>query len=289
VNSSSDWPPVLQRHLEEHDGLPRLVEPLASGQSQAAVSRVHFASRSLILKYCERDAEYRFYTQIAPRLLAHGVGVPELCWSVTVGATCWLPLEDIPQPVPPARQLADPEMIAMLRRLHTLQLQPMPDLAQFVRPRWTDDLTQSIAAQLPHDLGQLLAHLQSRHQYLFQPTCPISGDPNPTNWGVRTDGKLALFDWDRFGAGTPAIDLAITIPNLGDTFAYHRVAACYFEAQAVEASSAVETRAHDIAIAKVWSVVHYLSEGTGRHTARVIQALPCWLEGIHAIEVSAGC
>jgi hypothetical protein len=289
VYSSSDWPPVLQRHLEEHYGMPRLVEPLTSGQSQATVSRVHFASQSLILKHCRRDAEYRFYMQIAPRLLAHGIGVPELCWSLKAGATCWLLLEDIPLPVPPARQLADPEMIAMLRRLHSLQLQPMPDLAQFVRPRWTDDLTQSVAARLPYDLGQLLALLQSRHQYLFQPTCPISGDPNPTNWGVRTDGKLVLFDWERFGAGTPAIDLAITIPNLGDTFAYHRVAARYLEEQDVTAPSAAETLAHDVAIAKVWSVVHYLSEGTGRYADRVIQALPCWLEGIHAIEVCAGC
>jgi hypothetical protein len=106
---------------------------------------------------------------------------------------------------------------------------------------------------------------------------------------MRTDGTLVLFDWDRFGAGTPAIDLAITIPNLGDTVAYRRVAARYLEEQDVTAPSAEEKLAHNIAIAKVWSVVHYLSEGTGRHADAVMRALPRWLEGIHAMDVSAGC
>jgi hypothetical protein len=269
--------------------LPRLVEPLTSGQSRASVHRVHFASRSLILKRCRGDAEFRFYRQIAPRLSAHGIGVPDLCWSLEADKSWWLLLEDIPQPLPPARRLADPEMIAVLRRLHTLQLQPAPDLAQYARPSWTDDLTRAVAPRLPHTLGALLAHLQQRHQYLFQPACLISGDPNPTNWGVRTDGTLVLFDWDRISTGTPALDLAITIPNLGDAAAYCRVAARYLEEQDVTPSAAVEILAHDIAVAKVWSVVHYLREGTGQYTARVLQALPRWLEGILAIEECAGC
>lgn len=285
----SDWPPVLQRHLEEHFGMPRLVEPLTSGQSQASVSRAHFASRSLILKHSRSDAEFRFYMQVAPRLPAYGIGVPKLYWALEADETYWLLLEDIPQPVPPARQLADPEMIAMLRRLHTLQLQPATDLAQYSCPYWSDDLTQAVAARLPHDLKQLLARLQQRHQYLFQPTCLISGDPNPTNWGIRTDGTLVLFDWDRFSTGTPALDLAITIPNLGDATAYRLVAARYLEEQGDAAPFAVEKLAHAIAVVKVWSVAQYLSEGAGRRIDWVLQTMPRWLESVHAIVECAGC
>lgn len=289
VDGSSDWPLALQRHLTEHYGTPRRIEPLTAGQSQASVSRVHCASRSLILKRCPREAEFRFYREIAPRLPAHGIGVPDVYWSFTADETWWLLLEDIPQPLPRGRWLADLELIAMLRWLHALQLQPAPDLAPYLRPDWTDDLTQAIAPRLPHRLRPLLTQLQQRHQYLFQPGCLISGDPNPTNWGMRADGTLVLFDWDRFGAGTPALDLAITVPHLGDGLAYRRVAARYLEEHDAIIPAALEKLAHDIAVAKVWSVLQYLSEGIGRHTDAVLQELPRWLPKIHAIGVCAGC
>lgn len=177
----------------------------------------------------------------------------------------------------------------MLRRLHTVPLQSVPNLAQYVRLRWTNDLAETLTVRLPHDLGQLLEDLQQRHQYLFQPTCLISGDPNPTNWAVRMDGALVLFDWERFGAGTPALDLAITVPGLGDAAAYRRVATRYLEDQHVTAPSAEDALTHDIAVAKVWTVVEYLSEGTGRYADEVFRALPSWLEEIRAIEKRAGC
>ena len=291
VSSISEWPPELERHLEAHHGIPRLIEPLTAGQSRASVFRLHFASTSCILKRCSRDTECHFYTQVAPTLRMHGIGIPKLCWSLKAGVSCWLMLEDIPQPVPLERRLADPEMIAALRRLHTVPLQSIPDLAQYVRLRWTNDLADTLTARLPREVGQLLEDLQQRHQYLFQPTCLISGDPNPSNWAVRMDGKLVLFDWERFGAGTPALDLAITVPGLGDAAAYGRVAARYLEDQNVKAPSAaaIDALTHDIAVAKVWTVVEYLSEGTGRYADEVFRALPSWLEEIRAIEKRAGC
>lgn len=71
-----------------------------------------------------------------------------------------------------------------------------------------------------------------------------------------------LYDWERFGRGTPALDLAISIPGLGDNASYARLAQSYAE----EWREAIGTRpspfrelSRDIGIAKVWSVVEFLS------------------------------
>ena len=69
--------------------------------------------------------------------------------------------------------------------------------------------------------------MEQASQHLFRPVCAISGDPNPVNWGLRDDGTLALFDWERFGRCSPALDLAITVPGLGDETAYRAVATSY--------------------------------------------------------------
>jgi hypothetical protein len=73
------------------------------------------------------------------------------------------------------------------------------------------------------------------------------------------------FDWERFGLGGPALDLAITVPGLGDMTSYLVVAGAYLacgpsDENHVPFRGTVEELARAIAYAKVWSVAEYLSE-----------------------------
>jgi aminoglycoside phosphotransferase (APT) family kinase protein len=124
----------------------------------------------------------------------------------------------------------------------------------------------------------VLRSLQGEARRLAEPRCWISGDPNPRNWGLRADGSPALFDWEMFGPGVPATDLAIIIPGLGDADAYAAAADCYRAAwdapQPLPWTS--EHLARDIAIAKVASVVRLLhAHASG--AARVDDQLVVWL------------
>ncbi len=116
---------------------------------------------------------------------------------------------------------------------------------------------------------------------LFEPRHPISGDPNPTNWGIRHDGTVVLFDWERVSAGTAALDLAISIPWLPDESAYHLMATAYLGPD--HGTTAVSALNGQIALAKVWNVVEYLSltvQGGISPSARVeavIRAASDWL------------
>ena len=134
-----------------------------------------------------------------------------------------------------------------------------------------------------------MRELQAASQPLFAPRCPISGDPNPTNWGLRDDGSLVLFDWERFGYGTPVLDLAITIPGLGDGATFRRVAGRYLgDRRAVDGPlcPAGERLSREIAIAKVWSVVEFLSNYAEGRLARIgtidwlVRLFPGWLQAV---------
>ena len=50
---------------------------------------------------------------------------------------------------------------------------------------------------------------------LFNHNTLVSGDTNQGNWGKRDNGQIVLFDWERFGYGSPAIDLAPLVSHMG--------------------------------------------------------------------------
>lgn len=128
-------------------------------------------------------------------------------------------------------------------------------------------------------LRPILQTIRRLAQPLFVPRFPLSGDPNPTNWGLRRDNSLVLYDWERFGWGTPALDVAITIPGLGDPGAFRKMAACYL---ATDERAAVAQLTQHIGLAKVWSLVEFLSMFVGERNApptiAYLQlAFPLWL------------
>lgn len=259
--------------------------------SGGQVVRVSSGIGSAIVKRSARPTEARFYARVAPRLVTAGIGLPACYWYGEDAGQTWLVLEDIPTPLPFSRDapLPDARVLDTLQRLHRVSLPESPDA--WWRPAWPESLTaQALAAPelVPSGLAATLDRLRVAAQPLFRPDGWISGDPNPMNWGIRPDGTAVLFDWERFGRGTPAIDLAITIAGLGTPDDYRtlarRVSAHYPD------TGSTEELAQDIALAKCWTVVELFAgavSGDANVPARTMTYLrntvPGWVMEIAAI------
>ena len=295
-NDLGVWPTPVVEYLRTTYGPVVAVERLG-GMSAAQVARVRFAETSVIVKGNAGEREARFYTRVAPGLRPAGIPVPELEWSTPAGEAHWLILEDIPAPLPtPLGGIGqpDPRAVTILARLHALELDAPAEPSVRDEWHWTDAMTDAALACVPPAAARTLAprlrRLQRAAQHLIEPWCWISGDPHPSNWGVRLDGGLVLFDWEQFGRGTPPVDLAILVAGLGNPSTYAQLAAAYLDRW--RTITAVPpwppgTLARDIALAKAWSVVSFLGrtapdEGTApaeRHAPQV-EEMAAWLAGL---------
>lgn len=226
-----------------------------------------------MVKVARGGCEPKFYREVVPRCPFVASLAPALDASVDDGDATWLVLEWISEPLPRERWIADSEVIATLRKLHQAYL-PIPQSSWFA-PSWTREMSATFLQWAPDVDHALLEDLQGRAQALFEPRAWMSGDPNPTNWGMRSNRALALFDWERFGRGTPALDLAITIPGLGAPDDFVRVARAYGE----------DARAADIACAKAWSVVEFVNHH-GRMGSKTLERIrphvAAWLRSLDA-------
>ena len=216
-----------------------MVERLG-GMSGSRVLRVRGERGRAVVKGGAKAAETEFYEVIAPILAARGAGVPELLWAGVAGDERWLIIEEVPTPLPRERWGPDPEVLAALARIHSARRCPAAlALRRCVpagsgRRRRPALAMEALVSPGGGDLGEvaaLLAGMQVAAAPLFAPVCPLSGDPNPANWGLRTDGSLVLFDWERFCRGTPALDLAAIVPGLGTPEEFAAVAGGYLAAR----------------------------------------------------------
>jgi hypothetical protein len=285
MTTSGVLPAPVLRALLSTIGEPSSVERLG-GMGQGRVYRVRSARQSAIVKLDAGAIEAHFYRVVVPQWPELQRFTPTLLATAESDAESWLVLEDIPQPLPPERLLADPERLGVLRWLHTSELPPLPDSLSPYRPAWEVGENKRALAALPtsdtRTLAGLLDAMRQEAQSLFAPRCPLSGDPNAANWGLRDDGSIVLFDWERFCRGMPALDLAITASGLCSMDAFRQVAAGYSTAAHLP-PEAVEQLAREIAVAKVWSVVEFLANHAGRGgrteatVAWVVQQFAGWV------------
>lgn len=253
------WPAPIRESIEDRVGPDPVVHQLG-GMSGGAVFRLEGRGRSAVLKWALNPVETHVYTAMSDSLRANGVELPHLYASIEEDGAFWLLLEDIPHPLPQDRWQADDEQLEMLHRLHTLSLSSVALPPAAYQPQWPEAMTERALSlfdpEVAASLDSVLQIIRDTALRLFQPNCLISGDPNPANWGLRDDETLVLFDWERCTLGTPAIDLAITVPGLGSRDAFERVAAAY---NGSAPQSDPSQLASDIACAKVWSVVEFLA------------------------------
>lgn len=268
MNQLPPLPPALAAVFTATYGPTMSVESL-SGMSPATVARVRFANASVIVKVSPSPRETLVYERLGPAMRAAGVQMPELLWSAHLPDGHWLVIEDLPHAVPIQPREAwrpDARMVALLLRLHRLDLQIPPALLTIDPPAWTDAMNDAALTIFPAEtaraLTPMLRSLQDESRQRRTPSCWLSGDPNPNNWGMRADGTLVLFDWERLRRGPPAFDLAILVPGLGDPAQYARLADAYLAAQlsmAVEPRTAPAALSRDIALGKALSVVEFLT------------------------------
>jgi aminoglycoside phosphotransferase (APT) family kinase protein len=239
------WPPGILEFLQH----PTQAEKLSGGLSGCAVYRVQLEDRNVVVKANVAPREAEFYRDFAPVLKAHGIRTPKLEMITESGDETWLVIEHVPAPLPDQRWLADPHVLETLRKLHEFKFDHAPEFA--FQPTWTQAMNTHALQFLPKHLEEKLEEFRALAQPLLEPRNLISGDPNPMNWGVLENGEPVLFDWDRFGLGTPALDLAITVPRLGSREEYAKVAATY-------RGKPDDKLAREIALAKVWVIVDIL-------------------------------
>lgn len=273
---SDAWPDDVTGYVRSRLG-PDISLSSPGGMSGATVKRVIGKEGSLIVKGSANPREWHVYTRLGETLSEAGIPIPHLYTFVEESAAYWIVLEDIPTPLPADRWLADPEVLSILRGLHEITAEGLPLHPDRYRPSWPEDLTERTLSLLGTDVSararRLLDRARSAASSLFEPMSLISGDPNPTNWRMRHDGSLVLIDWERCTLASPAIDLAITVPGLGDMTSYERVGNGRF-------GSAL------VAVAKVWAVVEFLSEYAAGAVEpsfdvhRLGAEIPDWLESL---------
>ncbi len=108
------------------------------------------------------------------------------------------------------------------------------------------------ALSLPSETQDVLLTIQTLSSELFEHRGLVSGDTNDGNWGRRDNGELVLFDWERFGFGSPAIDLAPLVKGLGTRSDYRSVTDKYL---IYNSSISAEMLEKHLVIAKAWIVI----------------------------------
>lgn len=228
----------------------------AENLSRMGVARVVLlvdeTGRQIIEKCPVGEVEYHFYQQAAGELSRAGVAVPKLLSADPDLRS--LRLEYIPFEVSQDEVSSD-KILATLCCLHRYIASP-----QWVYHNhgWSEyALEQSLLLlALPGKSAQQLRRFQQYSDVLFGYQCLVSGDSNAGNWGKRANGDVVLFDWERFGRGSPAIDLAPLIKGMGTKPAFFDLAARYCQLSGQCNSKAL---AREIAIAKAWIVTEVIT------------------------------
>ncbi len=247
----------------------------------ARVSLVDFAGKKCIEKLNVSPVEYQFYHGASAALKAAGVHTPDLITSRESNHS--LLLEFIPLSVTQEELVADQGVIKMLACLHH---QPGHSNYIFRQHTWSEHAGEQAIRLLGFSgaPARLLVKLQKMSHELFLPKALISGDSNAGNWGRRSNGELVLFDWERFGQGSPAIDLAPLIKGMGQWEEYRSIAERY---TGLHPAFSTQELAREIAISKAWIVTEVVdilqrrsNPALGLYLNWYRNVLPLWLESL---------
>ncbi len=263
----ADIPEAVTSWVAELLGAVDNIQPL-SGIAGPGAFRVHLTSGSVIVKGSQAAGERLFYERYAPRVREAGVGIPGVYGTAGLEGRHWVVMEDIPSALPRSRWELFDDTITQLARLHARGWnEPLADAV--FSPLWDDAVTQAALTWCGDAaIGDALVQAQHQSAEIFQPYTWLSGDPNPTNWRVRSDGTLVLLDWERFCLGHPAIDLAILLPGAnGFRRETAEQAARLWMARSPRYAGSVEMLADAMQLAKLWSAVEFLA-GAAREPER---------------------
>ncbi|MBY7876776.1 phosphotransferase [Vibrio fluvialis] len=245
----------------------------------SSVQRTRWSGLDAIVKTSPSAVELAFYQHTAPLLRAAGIHIPELL-SAELDQ---LVIERIPHPVALDEFHSCDIGLAQIAKLHRTDI---PSPIPLKRHGWSQEQTDQTLAllSLPERSSELLRQCQVRSHTLFNTEQIISGDTNSGNWGKRTNGDWVLFDWERFGHGNIAIDLAPLIPGMGEISAYSTLALRYTCFNPDMDASAL---ARHILLSKAWLVTEVVTllhqrrnPMLNKYVTWYNQTLPDWFERI---------
>lgn len=288
ISEIDTWPKAVHSYILDTYGSIASVEIL-SGLSRNIVRKVNTASKSVVLKKSIHPAELLFYKDVAPQLDSLDISTPKVEFLFQSSTHYWLILEHIPLPFPRERWNSDDEVLSLLYRLH--HSTEISGHEMMFKPAWPDTITDN-AMSLLHSkqlstssAAQFFTKAQQESANVLADTCWICGDPNPKNLGLRANGQIVLFDWERFGRGTPAVDIAITVLGLGNAASYRRAATKYLANRSIQMdSNEIAHLTHSVCVAKAWVIVDILSKVATNQVEyapvidRLLEYLPAWLE-----------
>lgn len=178
----------------------------------AKVEIAEFNGMTAIRKEPVNLTEGYFYREVLTQSGACAISAPELLASPS-DYELWI--EYIPNAVD-KDETSSSDFMKCLSNLHEAEIQL--DDSQLFQFNWSaEDTERAIArftANQQYIITRAIPSYFERQQALFAPMGPVSGDTNVFNWGRRSNGELVLFDWERFGKASPAMDLAPMIPGL---------------------------------------------------------------------------
>lgn len=244
------------------------------------VLNVSDGGHTIIEKYPVGEVEYNFYQYTATELNQAGIATPTLFSSDATLRK--LKMEYIPYKVEQVDVAAD-DAIVMLGRLHCSPANPEWCYHTHL---WSELALEKslILLALPDKSAQQLRLFHKCSDVLFGHQSLISGDSNAGNWGRRENGDLVLFDWERFGKGSPAIDLAPLIKGMGTKQMFIDIAERYCQ---LTFHDDLNELARDIAIAKAWivtEVIMLLDERQKKSFPSYLnwyrEHLPDWLDDV---------
>ncbi|WP_026476318.1 aminoglycoside phosphotransferase family protein [Alkaliphilus transvaalensis] len=274
------WPKNLKNYLQSTYGEVAIIDKLAGIKDIGGCYRLKFSNNSIILKEMAEPQEYLFYTESTKFLKNTIPHIPKLLWHYEEGETYYILIEDIPTPLPPKSRQGDPAVVEVLYKLHSETWRKEEVFKGCYRPKWDISFNEALLSQYKEKdavkLEPILLEAQRQSQELFLPHCWINGDTNPTNWGVREDGTVVLFDWERISCASPAIDLAITIPGLGtpndslETLITKRYLSKWRDSY-IEFPLQELKLLKQIKLAKIWSAVEFMKDPPKRVDPKDLQ------------------
>ncbi|KXO13408.1 Protein kinase-like protein [Moritella sp. JT01] len=254
-----------------------------SQMGEAQVYLTEYQGVQCIQKINATSIEVDFYKLVAPKLRAIGVGIPELFDNQ--GRDLFI--EYIPNPFTLTELIQTSEMYEQLLLVHNCN---EPYQMPIKQHKWEISQTDSalLALNIPKSCENLFHYMQKKSSILFESENYISGDTNSGNWGRRNDGSIVLFDWERFGKGSPAIDLAPLVQGMGNHTEYSKIVECYLKNNSNHDGSELFKQ---LIIAKAWiviEVVNLLIERSHPETSKCIdwynKNIPSWLSEMeHAL------
>ncbi|ALB61066.1 Protein kinase-like protein [Cronobacter condimenti 1330] len=232
--------------------------------------------KPVIEKRGASEVEIAFYRDSAGMLSERGILTPAMLAHDAPTGTLWL--EFIPHAVSLEALRNDDALYRTLGALHAAT--PAPGAC--LHPHRLAEENVALLCEVLSPDADAQAHLReiaARSTCLFEANTLISGDSNAGNWRRRDNGELVLFDWERFGRGSPAIDLAPLVKGMGSLADFNAILARY----APWAPQAVDLLV-PLIIAKTWiatDVTGLLHRRQNPQRARYIdwyrQVLPGWL------------